>query len=78
MSENINVEITGSPEKTIPKFCSNVGVNVLANEDVVLQFGHRKSDKEPLVIIETILVDKEHALQISKVIKETVEKSSKN
>lgn len=68
------VNTIGAPEKGIPKFCSNVGVNILANDDVVLQFGHRRKDSDPLVVIDTILVDKAHALQIANVIKETVNK----
>ena len=71
---NGDFEIIGDPENSIPKFSNMINFKKLENGSIVMIFFTRQSLNTSPVIIETIIVDENHAKQIVDVLKKTIDK----
>ncbi len=70
-TEEKNIEILASPEKIIPKFASSVNFKKLDNGNIILSFVVSPDGKTGS-LIETIMVDTNHATQIVKVLSNVI------
>lgn len=70
------ISLAGSPEKMIPKFSNSVNINQLENGDITMVFTFLHSNDESGVThgtpIESIVVDQNHAKQISDMLLKTI------
>ena len=65
MNDEKEIQIIGAPDKTIPKFATRVVFNKLPHGDVVLSFMVQSAESAPAALIETIMVDAQHAKRIA-------------
>jgi len=70
-TSNKGVEIMANPEKIIPKFASSVNFKKLDNTNILLTFVSSPDGKTGS-LIETIMVDIEHAKQIVEVLSKVI------
>lgn len=70
--------ITGAPEKSVAKFCTNIALNKLKNGDVIMTFLSKNLKEAPAVLIETIIVDEEHAKKILEVFAKVINNNSED
>lgn len=66
-------EVTADPIKIIPKYSTNIGLKKLSNGNVVFSFLHTISDSNPPVLIETIIIDGDHAKRFADGLQEFLE-----
>ena len=61
-------------EKSIPKFATVVNFNKLGNGNIIISFLAQHIQNIPPVLIETIMVDQDHAKKIMEVLGEVIDK----
>jgi len=66
--EEKKIQVIGSPEKSIPKYATNVNFSKLENGDVLMMFANKSNKDTPTVLIETIIVNGSHAKKIVEVL----------
>ena len=67
--------VISAPEKSIAKFCTNIAITKLKNKDIVMTFLSKNAENAPAVLIETIIVDEEHAKKILEVFTRVINNS---
>lgn len=65
MEEEKEIQVIGTPDRSVPKFATNVIYAKLPNGDMVLSFLARSGENAPSALIETIMVDAKHARRIA-------------
>ncbi|NBX49457.1 hypothetical protein EBT25_05835 [bacterium] len=68
MEEAKTQGIIGAPEKSIPKFATGVNFSKLENGNIILAFLNKSSPDSPAVLIESVIVDEDHARKILEVL----------
>jgi hypothetical protein len=80
MEESTKMKIIASPDKSVAKFATNVNFAKLENNDIVITFLSRyaspesdtDSDNGSAVLIETIMVDAQHAQKIAETLQKVI------
>lgn len=65
MSEENEMQVIGTPDRSIPKFATNVIYAKLPNGDLVMSFLVRSGQNTQSALIETIMIDAEHAKRMA-------------
>lgn len=68
------IDVIANPQNAIPKFSTNVNFNKLPNGDVIMAFMTVPSEGASAVLIETVIVDNDHAGRIAEVLKRVLER----
>ena len=68
------MEVLAMPEKTIPKYATNVNFSKLANGDIIMTFLSRINNGTPATLVETVIVDLDHAKKIVEVLDGVIKK----
>ncbi len=78
MQEDVKEQINAliSPEKSVPKFCTGIAFNKLENGDLIMTFFSQSPNKGmPPIMLETILINEDHAKRLVEALKGLVEKA---
>ncbi|MBI2410750.1 MAG: hypothetical protein HYV32_02575 [Candidatus Kerfeldbacteria bacterium] len=66
--------LLAQPMSSVPKFATNVNFNKLTNGSIIISFFTQAFPDAPAVLIETIIVDEQHAKDIVKILQEVIDK----
>lgn len=67
------MNVLTSPEKSIPKFSTGIAFNKLKNGDIIISFfSQTPGTNLPPVLVETIIVNEEHAIKIAETLKQVI------
>jgi len=72
-----SMTVLSTPAATVPKYVTNVAVTPLNNGSIVIAFIFGLVDKSPSSLVETILVDGEHAGKIAEVLQGAAKSAEK-
>jgi len=72
MVDEQEIQVIGAPEQSIPKYATNVKLSKLSNGDIILSFMSRADGEGPAALIETIMVDEDHAVKIADKLNEII------
>ncbi len=72
------MELISAPENTVPKYATNVNFNKLKNGDIIMTFVSRLGESGPATVIETVIVDEDHAKKIVEILDSVLKNDNSN
>lgn len=73
-SANQQQAVLSQPMSSVPKFATAVNFNKLDNGSIIISFFSQTIPNAPIALIETIIVDENHAKEIVKILQEVIDK----
>jgi|GEM_PF-6329223 len=70
------VNAIGSPDKAIPKFCSQINFGITNNGLVIMSMLYIEPNNQP-ALIERVMIDLPHAKQVVQVLSDLLNKADK-
>jgi len=77
VKEPTKMQITGTPDKIVPKICTSINFQVTNSNSFVITLTYSETPDQPQTIIERVMIDHEHAKNVSKVLNGLLEKIEK-
>ena len=77
VKEPIKMQITGTPDKIVPKVCTTINFGVTGNNSFVLTLTYNEAPDQTQTIIERVMIEHEHAKNVSKVLSDLLDKIEK-